>query len=85
MAWHHFQYVMGLSRMDHDVVFVEGSGDLTWACYDPSKGETGVDPGSNGGNFTTVMQWDGYKARGHDGIHYGMKSRSFEPYMDLPC
>jgi hypothetical protein len=76
---------MELSRMNHDIVFVEDSGDLTWACYDPSKGKTSVDPGSNDGNFTTVMQWDRYKAREHDGIHYGMKSRSFEPYMDLPC
>jgi len=31
-----------------------------------------------------VMQWDSYPTRQHDGVVYGMKSRSFEPYFDLP-
>ena len=43
-----------------------------------------VTPGSVGSRFTTIMQWDSYQTRVYDGIEYGMKSRSFEPYMDLP-
>ena len=218
MAWHHLQYVMGLSGLGHEVVFVEDSGDTEWSCYDPSTGETGINPdyglqfaqqafsqvglpdqwcyhdaftsrwlgpfsgkieaycrdadlllnlsganmlrgalanvptrvyvdtdpaftqirnlqdesrhdfvgqhnvffsfgeniGTGGcdvpndgfpwqptrqpvvldkwpvvtaqknGCFTTVMQWDSYKVREYGGVNYGMKSRSFEPYMDLP-
>ena len=36
------------------------------------------------GDFTTVMQWDSYSACEYNGSHYGLKSDSFEPYMDLP-
>jgi len=43
-----------------------------------------VMPGPTQGSFTTVMQWDSYPAREYNGRHYGMKSDSFEPYMDLP-
>jgi hypothetical protein len=34
--------------------------------------------------FTTVMQWDSYQALEHNGRRYGMKSASFEPYLELP-
>jgi len=44
MAWHHLQYVMGLAAMGHDVVFLEDSGDDTWACYNPERGVMGPDP-----------------------------------------
>jgi hypothetical protein len=43
-----------------------------------------VAPVSNNSRFTTVMNWDSYPARDYDGRHYGMKSDSFGPYMDLP-
>ena len=43
-----------------------------------------VTPGPDGGRFTTVMQWDSYAVREHDGQRYGMKSASFAPYLDLP-
>jgi hypothetical protein len=36
------------------------------------------------GKFTTVLQWDSYAAREYNGVSYGMKSRSFEPYLQLP-
>jgi hypothetical protein len=218
MAWHHLQYVMGLSGLGHNVYFVEDSDDIPWCCYDPTTGKNDTDPtyglqfaastfqrvglsncwayydahasrwfgpsadyildicagadlllnlsGANplrpwlleipvrvlvdtdpvftqirnltepvrrtrssqhttflsfGGNigsrraaipddglpwqptrqpvvlnawpvtpgpthgrFTTVMQWDSYSAREHNGHRYGMKSDSFEPYLDLP-
>lgn len=34
--------------------------------------------------WTTVMQWDSYTGREHDGKRFGMKSESFKPYFDLP-
>ena len=34
--------------------------------------------------WTTVMQWDSYAERSHEGVVYGMKSRSFGPFVDLP-
>jgi hypothetical protein len=30
------------------------------------------------------MQWDSYTTREFQGIHYGMKSASFQSYLDLP-
>jgi hypothetical protein len=43
-----------------------------------------VTPGPAGGKFTTVMQWDSYRGRTHEGRRYGMKSDSFGPYWELP-
>lgn len=43
-----------------------------------------VTAAAKNGRFTTVMQWDSYNAQEYDGVIYGMKSRSFDPYMDLP-
>lgn len=34
--------------------------------------------------FTTVMQWDSYPTVCWDGVEYGMKSASFDPYVALP-
>jgi hypothetical protein len=36
-------------------------------------------------NWTTVMQWDSYRALEYEGKRYGMKSDSFDAYMDLPA
>ena len=44
IAWHHLQYVMGLARLGHDVVFMEDGGDDDYSCYDPSTGISGSDP-----------------------------------------
>lgn len=43
MAWHHLQYVMGLSNLGHEVYFIEDSDDYP-SCYDPEKYVTDVDP-----------------------------------------
>lgn len=43
-----------------------------------------VTPGNEGGKFTTVMLWDSYRVREYAGVRYGMKSDSFQPYLDLP-
>jgi hypothetical protein len=41
-------------------------------------------PGREHGWFTTVMQWDSYVSRECAGRRFGMKSESFEAYVDLP-
>ena len=45
---------------------------------------TSITPGPSRGKFTTVMLWKSYPPRKYNGILYGVKSDSFEPYMDLP-
>lgn len=37
------------------------------------------------GRFTTVMVWDSYPSVDYGGVHYGMKSASFGPYLPLPA
>jgi hypothetical protein len=44
-----------------------------------------VTAGPRTGSFTTVMQWDSYVPRNYQGCHYGMKSDSFAPYLDMPA
>jgi hypothetical protein len=41
-------------------------------------------PGPPDGNFSTMMQWESYPAQHYGGRTYGMKSLSFQPYLDLP-
>jgi hypothetical protein len=43
MAWHHLQYVLGLVRLGHDVLFVEDSDDYP-SCYDPIRHVVDTDP-----------------------------------------
>ena len=43
-----------------------------------------LSPGPPEGKFTTVMQWDSYPAQEYAGQEYGMKSRSFGPFLNLP-
>jgi hypothetical protein len=43
LAWHHLQYVAGLARLGHEVMFVEDSDDYE-SCYDPQCGTMGTDP-----------------------------------------
>jgi hypothetical protein len=50
LAWHHLHYVMGLTRLGHDVYFIEDSGDYP-SCYDPGRHVTDSDP-SYGLKFT---------------------------------
>ncbi|HKE88056.1 MAG TPA: hypothetical protein VKB50_30075 [Vicinamibacterales bacterium] len=41
-------------------------------------------PGPPRGPLSTVMLWDSYPSADFDGVHYGMKAESFDPYVDLP-
>jgi hypothetical protein len=43
MAWHHLQYVLGLTDLGHDVLFMEDSEDYP-ACYNPDTFEITANP-----------------------------------------
>lgn len=43
-----------------------------------------VTEGRPGGRFTSVLNWDSYPAPEYEGVQYGMKSASFQDYLDLP-
>jgi hypothetical protein len=43
LAWHHLQYVIGLSNLGHNVYFFEDSDDYP-SCYDPDRNLTGTNP-----------------------------------------
>ena len=43
-----------------------------------------VTPVPERASLTSVMQWDSYEEREHDGVSYGMKSKSFGEFFDLP-
>jgi len=34
--------------------------------------------------FTTVMKWESYPGKNHNGRYYGMKAECFDDFMDLP-
>lgn len=42
LVWHHLQYVLGLARLGHEVVFLEDSDDEP-CCYDPARDAIGTD------------------------------------------
>jgi hypothetical protein len=44
-----------------------------------------VTTGRREGSWTTVMQWDSYRAREYAGRRFGMKSDSFNEFIDLPA
>lgn len=41
--WHHLQYVLGLKKLGHEVLFLEWSEDYE-ACYNPATNTMGTDP-----------------------------------------
>lgn len=43
-----------------------------------------ITPGPPGGSWTTVMQWESYRTLRYEERYYGMKSDSFESFVDLP-
>lgn len=43
-----------------------------------------VTPGPASGNFTTVLAWDSFRYEEYLGVRYGMKSQSFQNFIDLP-
>ena len=53
LAWHHFQYVYGLLKMGHQVLFLEDSEDYP-ACYNPEIFQMTTDP-TYGLNFISEL------------------------------
>jgi hypothetical protein len=43
LAWHHLQYVIGLSNLGHNVFYFEDSDDYP-SCYDPGRNLIGTNP-----------------------------------------
>lgn len=43
LVWHHLQYVIGLYKLGHDVLFVEDSNDYP-SCYNPETNEISTNP-----------------------------------------
>lgn len=92
-VWHHMQYLIGFSRMGHEVTFFEDSG---WpsSCFDPGKDEVTSDPTYGIGvlhklfeRFHLDIDWC-YLAE--DGVAHGMsrdclalKLREADVYFNL--
>ena len=81
----------------HNVFFTFGESFGLPGCHIPDDGRPWqptrqpvalsawpVSPGHPNGRYTTVMLWDSYDRRVHDGMLFGMKAESMEPYVDLP-
>ena len=43
-----------------------------------------ITPGPKNGRFTTLMAWDSFAVEEYNGVSYGMKSKSFRTFLDLP-
>ncbi len=43
-----------------------------------------VSKGNEQGAFTTIMKWESYPGKDHNGRYYGMKAESFNDYMEIP-
>lgn len=54
-SWHHFQYLLGFSRLGHRVVYFENYG---WdrSCYDPAREEMTDDPAYGLRSFDELLQ-----------------------------
>ena len=84
-ATHHNAFFTFGENIPHGTSQVPNDG-LAWQ---PTRQPVVIDawpltPGNPTGPFTSVMQWDSYPAVEYAGRRYEMKSRSFEPFFDLP-
>lgn len=75
LVWHHFQYVLGLKQMGHEVLFLEDSDDFA-GCYNPDTFETTDNPKYGlafihdlFATYEMKSQWAYYDA--HTGKWYG--------------
>lgn len=77
MTWHYLQYVLGLSRMGHDVFYFEDSGG--WP-YDPRREGLGVDCDFNVRYLAGVMSRFGMADR----WAYRLKKKKESDWFGLP-
>ena len=85
LAAGHNSFFTYAENIGHDNCLVPADG-FPWQ---PTRQPIQVDawpttPGSRTASWTTVMQWESYRALQYDERHYGMKSESFESFVDLP-
>ncbi len=75
LSWHHFQYLLGLQRLGHEVTFFE---DYGWAnsCYDPAQNCMTSDPTYGIAYLRQLLQPHGLDTQwcylAEDGTAYGM-------------
>jgi hypothetical protein len=74
MTWHHLQYIVGLSRLGHEVTFLE---DYGWkeSCYDPIQDVMTSDPSYGVAHLQRLFQRFGLEHwcyLAEDGSAYGM-------------
>ena len=86
LVWHHLQYVVGLHRLGHNVLFIEDSDDYP-SCYNPETLEVSTDP-SYGlkfinevfTNFNLKDNWAYYNY--HSNTWYGKTREQIESFID---
>ncbi|MCP9931007.1 hypothetical protein KBY82_09440 [Cyanobium sp. AMD-g] len=85
MTWHHLQYVIGMMRLGHDVVFVEDSDDYP-SCYNPVHGDTSEDASYGIAYATEIFVrlgipdcWTYYDAHTHQWL--GPASSSIQAFL----
>jgi hypothetical protein len=74
-SWHHLQYLIGLSRLGHEVTFLEDYG-LSDSCYDPVRNIMTADPSYGIAYLLRLLQPYGLDQNwcylSEDGTSYGM-------------
>jgi hypothetical protein len=84
-AWHHFQYLLGLSRLGHEVAYVE---DYGWpdSCYDPSRAAMTGDPGYGVAFLVDLLRPHGLAERwcflAQDGRAHGMAREDLAEFCE---
>lgn len=73
--WHHLQYLVGLKRLGHDVIYFEDYG-LPYFCYDPIRNDWTSDPTYGIDYLRMLLRPHGldesWAYLAEDGVTYGM-------------
>lgn len=86
LVWHHLQYILGLKRMGHDVLFVEDSHDYP-ACYHPVTFQLTTDPSYGLSFLQNVFEKHGLQKNWayfnfHTNQWYGKSKQELESFVD---
>ena len=74
-SWHHLQYLVGLERLGHEVIYFE---DYGWpnSCFDPARNDTTADPSYGIAYLLDMLQpyrlYDRWCYLSEDGTAHGM-------------
>ena len=85
LAWHHFQYILGLHALGHNVLFIEDSDDYP-SCYNPTTHELSTDA-SYGlafinqlfANYNLQHQWSYYHQ--HSDYWFGVNGQEVKRFI----